>query len=176
MSRIRFPAQRDELQRLLKQSHLSYAELAKRVGIKVDTVEKYAEGWQVAGKSTLVAIRQVCTFEKERLDRAAGKISPDLLHEEAVAYAGKLLDLPADKRDLAKAMIDQLHGVSSKAEAQAEDAIAKDFQKHAASRVRRRLVKGKRTPKTAPQAQSDPHLINRESNPSPSEPKKEDAP
>jgi transcriptional regulator with XRE-family HTH domain len=176
MSRIRFPAQRDELQRLLKQSHLSYSQLAQRVGIKSDTVEKYAEGWQSAGKSTLVAIRQVCTFEKERLDRAAGKISPDLLHEEAVAYAGKLLELPPDKRNLAKAMIDQLHDVSSKAASLAEDAIAKGFQKHAASRARQRLLKGKHTPKADLPIRSDHRLTDKESTPLPSEPKKPESP
>lgn len=111
MAKIKHPEQRAELQALLASAHLRYADVASRAGLTEGTVKKYAEGWQPGGKHALGVIRQVCQLEIERLDRAASKATGDLqLRDELVEYAGKLLNLPPEKRAPVLNLIDQLGG------------------------------------------------------------------
>jgi hypothetical protein len=166
MSDIRFPEQRHELQRLLKESHLGYAQIAERVAIKVETVEKYVEGWQQAGKKTTALIRQVCERENERLKNAAGKKGHEgKLHADVVEYAGKLLELPEGKRQLAKALIDELSGepTAKKSLAEVKKEAAEAYEKDYSGLARKRLVKGERTPGDHERGSRNPPETKRES-------------
>lgn len=110
MTEPNFPEQAKRLEGLLRKSHLTEEEFASRVFVKVETFRKYLAGYQRAGKRLLTQMDQVSSWEEERLKRAAtgAKQEGDALHEELVAYAGKLLELPEPKRDLAKKLIDEL--------------------------------------------------------------------
>ena len=106
-----YKTQAAELKHLLSRSHLSEAELAARAHIKEETLRKYVGGYQKCGRQTLVAIRNVVQFEMARMESAAGHVEGGQeLREQVIAYAGKLLRLPEEKLDLAKRLIDELHG------------------------------------------------------------------
>ena len=109
MAKPRHIEQKKELETLLASVSISIPELCERAGIKPDTFRKYLGGYQPAGKSTLVAIRQVIAFEKERMARATNQPLPaQAMREDSVKYAVKLNNLPAAKMDLAKKLIDEL--------------------------------------------------------------------
>lgn len=108
MKEPKFPEQAQSLKELLSSSHLSPKALAERTGVKVETVRKYLAGYQPAGDRTMAFFKQVCDLEVARLDRAARGKASSQLHDKVVQYAGKLLELPDEKRHLAEALIDHL--------------------------------------------------------------------
>lgn len=120
-----FEQQAQELRELLKRSHLTEEQMAIKAHLKAETLRKYLGGYQKCGERTMIALRTVAQMEIDRLKTAAQRAGgPADLHDDVIVYAGKLLSMPARKRELAKQFIDELHSSSEKDRASIQDKAA----------------------------------------------------
>jgi hypothetical protein len=118
MSKIKYPEQAEKIQRLMKDAGLTIdepgiREVARRMALQYETVEKYVWGWNPVGQSSMANIENICELIREQALRMASQVktanatAAPPLQEEAVQYATKLMKLTERQRDLAKQIIDE---------------------------------------------------------------------
>jgi hypothetical protein len=110
MNQMNFPRQAEELRALLDESHLTLDKIADLSFVKTETLRKYLGGYQKCGMRTLQQIRRAVRGEVDRMRRAAEVGLPGATekHDKAIAVAGRFLELPPGKQELAEDLIDSL--------------------------------------------------------------------